>query len=205
MIIKMVAALALADFAVAHLEYYVLPDVMIDWAGCRDACEEAGWTIACIEDESHNEAAQEAIDNYGHTVGDMEGLPDEEGKPEVGRRGTWIGYSTPDQGNWTAPYDKTEDYGTFVWEGDCEPVDEFENWAQFTSLSDETVEPNNYNGPDQIIVEPGYEACTEMSPEYDGTDFTPYWNDNPCTAENYCMCSRPYQALSMSYSMSYSM
>ena len=84
-------------------------------------CESLGWQIACVEDDDANEAAQLAIDSFPN---EMEGLPDVDGLTVVGRLGTWIGYSTVDQADWTPPYDPAEDYGTFVWHGACSPKDQ---------------------------------------------------------------------------------
>ena len=175
----------------AHQEFLVLgadprTQALFSWQECADVCESLGWQIACVEDDDANEAAQLAIDSFPN---EMEGLPDVDGLTVVGRLGTWIGYSTVDQADWTPPYDPAEDYGTFVWHGACSPKDQYENWADFNSIDAES-EPNNYKGPRQRNPEIGHEACVEMSPLYDGVDFTPHWNDIPCDAQNYCMCSR---------------
>lgn len=109
--------------------------------------------------------------------------------------GVWIGLSTPNQMDWTPPYA----YGTFVWHSNCENAIQ----EQYTHWFPDTPDNNNVNG----------ENCVELSGVLDPDDQTPFWNDAPCDAQTYCMCSRnasgdlddePNPSSSYSYSMSYS-
>ena len=100
--------------------------------------------------------------------------------------------STKGQKKWNT--DELNDE-TFVWQSpDCKPG--FFSWQ--LENADGESEPNNRGGR---------ENCVEMSPSYNGLDFTPHWNDSPCERMAYCMCSREAGtdvATSMSYSYSYS-